>query len=68
VAKRAIEASQRGKFAGVVLAAPARLIGLLRQHLEQHAPIAGVIRKDLTKAPDHELAAWLGHVFPASAR
>ena len=51
--------AQREQLAGIVLAAPARLLGPLKARLDRRVPVLGAIRKDLTKAPDHELGAWL---------
>lgn len=59
VADRAIDFARREQLEGVFLAAPARLIGPLKARLDEQVSVAGAIRKDLTKAPDHELGAWL---------
>lgn len=59
VADRAAEVCRLRGLEGVVIAAPARLIGPLRARLEGRARLAGAIRKDLTKAPDSTLGAWL---------
>jgi protein required for attachment to host cells len=59
VADRAVAVAQREQLAGIVLAAPARLLGPLKARLDRRVPVLGAIRKDLTKAPDHELGAWL---------
>ncbi|TAJ69833.1 MAG: hypothetical protein EPO51_20095 [Phenylobacterium sp.] len=59
VAARAVALVRERKLDGVFLAAPPQLIGPLRAHLDGAAPMAGAIRKDLTKVPDHELGAWL---------
>ncbi|MDP1736510.1 MAG: host attachment protein [Caulobacter sp.] len=59
VADRASELFQSRGRKGVFLAAPSRLIGVLRERLGHRAAIAGTLGKDLTKAPDHELGAWL---------
>jgi protein required for attachment to host cells len=44
---------------GVVLVAPARLVGAMRERLGGHTKSVRLLRKDLTKVPDHELDAWL---------
>jgi protein required for attachment to host cells len=59
VAEHAAEVCRHRKFNGVVVAAPARLLGELRRGVEEHAPVAASLGKDLTKAHDHELGAWL---------
>jgi protein required for attachment to host cells len=59
VAERAAEVCRSRKFKGVVVAAPSRLLAELRRGVEEHAPVAASLCKDLTKAPDHELGAWL---------
>lgn len=59
VAERAVTLVRQRNLDGVFLAAPARLIGALRLRVHQLAPVVGALRKDLTKAPDHELGAWL---------
>ena len=46
-------------YEGVFLAAPARLIAVLRRGLADKAAITGELNRDLTKAPDAELARWL---------
>lgn len=50
--------AERGRE-GLVLVAPARLIGAMRERLNGRVKLAGVLRKDLTKTPDHELDEWL---------
>lgn len=60
VARRAARAVWRRKFDGVVVAAPPRLIGVLRRRLGRRTLVAEVVGKDLTKVSDHELAAWFG--------
>lgn len=59
VAERAAALLKARRLDSVFLAAPSQLIGRLRTRLEDRAPVAGALRKDLTKAPDHELGAWL---------
>lgn len=63
VAERAVVLVRERRLDGIFLAAPPQLIGPLRACFDGAAPVAGAIRKDLTKAPDHELGAWLnaGH-------
>lgn len=47
-------------YRGVVLAAPDRLLGPLRERLQEAgAETRGAINRDLTKTPDIALAAWL---------
>jgi hypothetical protein len=65
VADRAAEVCRMRGMAGVVVAAPPRLVGLFGARLGRRAPLAGAIRKDLAKTPDSELGAWLN---PVSAR
>jgi hypothetical protein len=43
----------------VFVAAPARLIAVLRKGLAGKARIAGELNRDLTQAPDAELEKWL---------
>jgi protein required for attachment to host cells len=59
VAGRALAVVRARQFDGVVLAAPRQLVGPLRAQFATHTTVAGAIRKDLTKTPDHELGAWL---------
>jgi len=59
VAQRAVALVRERELSGVFLAAPPQLIGPLRAGLDGSVPLAGAIRKDLTKARDHELGAWL---------
>jgi hypothetical protein len=60
-AKAAFVAEVAGR-AAVVIAAPGRLIGALKDLVGGRAPVLGVIEKDLTKAPDERLPKWFGHV------
>jgi protein required for attachment to host cells len=59
VADHAVEVARREQLAGIFVAAPARLLGPLKVRLDQQVPVTGALRKDLTKAPDQELGAWL---------
>jgi len=59
VAEQAIDLARSEKMAGVFLVAPARLVGPLRACLEERISVEGLLRKNLTKAPDHELGVWL---------
>lgn len=68
VAERAAEICRLREMAGVVVAAPSRLIGEIQQRLEGRARIAGKIRKDLTKAANSELGVWLDHLFLEPSR
>ncbi|MGZ6015511.1 MAG: host attachment protein [Phenylobacterium sp.] len=61
MADRAAEVCRERDFQAVFIAAPARLVGPLRRHLETQAKIAGALQKDLTKAPDAALGRWLNH-------
>lgn len=63
IADRAADVCLRDRYEGVVIAAPARLIGALRAQVAERAPIAGAIEKDLTKAPDARLPKWFDHVL-----
>jgi protein required for attachment to host cells len=62
-ARHAAEAARRalaqGVWDGVFLVAPSRLLPVLRAELEGRANVVGVLAKDLTKTPDHELRGWL---------
>lgn len=62
IADRAAEVCAREKFVGIVVAAPARLIGPLERRLEGRAAIAGAVHKDLTKEPNSALGAWLNDI------
>jgi protein required for attachment to host cells len=46
-------------WSGVVLAAPSRLLRVLREELEGRANVIHAVAKDLTKTPEHELGRWL---------
>ena len=59
VAERALATVERLGLEAIFIAAPARLVGVLRGRLESRATVAGALGKDLTKTPDHELHAWL---------
>lgn len=61
VAERTLQAFRDGEYQGVVIAAPARLIGALRNGLEAEVPVIAELGKDLTKTPDSSLERWLGH-------
>lgn len=63
VAQEALQAVQAGGFEKVVLAAPPRLIGPLRERLGDGARVVGALKRDLTKSPDAELPRWLDHVW-----
>ena len=59
VANAAVEAlGSRGGHA-LILVAPARTLGVLRDAIGAAAPIADTLDRDLTKAPDIELERWL---------
>jgi protein required for attachment to host cells len=59
VAEKAAAMVRKQAYEGVFVAAPARLIAVLRRGLTGKATIAGELNRDLTKAPDAELAKWL---------
>lgn len=61
VAKHAAALAAEHRMLGVVVCAPQRLVGVLREHVAAAATVAGEVAKDLTKVPDHELRQWLGH-------
>jgi protein required for attachment to host cells len=62
VADRAIAVCREAGLAGVVIAAPPRLIGVLQAKLEDRVAVAGAIRKDLTRTPISQLGAWLNDI------
>ena len=53
---------------GVVLAAPPRLLRVVRAALPPQTNIVAEIGKDLLKTPDHELEPWLGPAALAAGR
>jgi len=53
LSRRALESE------GVVLVAPARILGELRKHLDPRTKVLNALAKDLGKTPDHELHEWL---------
>lgn len=59
VSKSARTLASKGDFSEVFIAAPARLLGLIRDDLAKQFQIAGTASKDLTKVGDHDLAKWL---------
>jgi len=61
VADEVSEAAESGGFDGVVLAAPARVLNVIRGNLDAAAAgkIAGVLRKDLVKLPEAGLETQL---------
>lgn len=63
VADEAVQALATRGFDAIVLAAPARLIGPLRERLGERTQISVAISRDLTKSPDRELPRWLDHVW-----
>lgn len=48
----------RGEHA-LILVAPARILGVLKDAIGDSAPVADTLDRDLTKAPDVELERWL---------
>lgn len=59
LAQEAAAIAQGGRFVGIALVAPPRIINLLRRCLPPSAKINGELAKDLTKVRDHDLAPWL---------
>lgn len=62
VADRAVEHLRRHQLEGVVVAAPRRLLGAVREALAGRTVVAESLGKDLTKTPDHDLGDWLGPI------
>lgn len=60
VARRAAEVVRGKGLEGVVLAAPQRLIGPLRNAFNHGPAVVEAMAKDLTKVADHDLSAWFG--------
>lgn len=59
VAAAAVQAlKSRGDHA-LILVAPARILGVLKEAVGAGAPVADTLDRDLTKAPDIELERWL---------
>lgn len=58
-ARLAEAAMRREGLDELFLAAPPRMIGLLRDQFGPRVPVAGTLNKDLTKTPNHALHAWL---------
>ena len=58
-------AAQKGRFDRLVLVAPPRVLGELREYLSDAAKanVKGELHKDLTKTPLHELPTHLGEVM-----
>ena len=52
----------QGAFDRLALVAPPRILSAIRDRMSvgASAKLARTLAKDLTKAPDHELGAWLG--------
>jgi protein required for attachment to host cells len=59
VANAAKEMNAQDPHEGVVLIAPKRLLPVLRKQFEPGPKVLNELAKDLTKAPDHDLPAWL---------
>ena len=55
---------ERG-FDEVFVAAPARLIGPLRDQLSEQVSVVGTLERDLTKTPDKALSRWLASALSA---
>lgn len=62
IAEQAADVCRQDSYEGVVIAAPARLIGALKEQVAGRATVAGAVEKDLTKAPDARLPQWFDHV------
>jgi len=65
VVDRAVDVARERDFQSIFVAAPARLIGPIRERIAGRATLAGVLERDLTKSPDAALPKWLDHVFSA---
>ena len=63
-AETAARMAAEGDCEGVVLVAPPKLLPVLREHLSPRTRVVNTLAKDLTKAPDHDLARWLGPATP----
>lgn len=61
------EAKARGSV-GLVLVAPAPILAAMRAATPPSVSILGMLAKDLTKTPDHDLDHWLGPLERAAAR
>lgn len=66
IAAEAADLAGKGGFYGLALVAPARVLSALRERVPANM-LAGELAKDLTKVRDHDLAAWLRDVRPATA-
>ena len=60
VARRASEVVRHKKLEGVVLAAPQRLIGPLREQFRHGPQVVEAMAKDLSQIADHDLTQWFG--------
>lgn len=67
IAAEAVQVMEQGGFAGIALVAPPRTLAMLKRFLPSNVAVMGELAKDLTKVRDHDLAAWLAHVRPATA-
>jgi protein required for attachment to host cells len=63
-------ASARGEFSQLLLVAPSRTLGELRDALDAatRAKLVGTLEKDLVKTPDHELSSHLREWVPPAHR
>jgi len=59
---RAVVAARQRPEPGMVLVAPARLLGEMASHEAASSLIRGQLPRDLTKTPDHDLHRWLGRL------
>lgn len=66
LAEEAADLSKQGGFTGVALVALPRTLARLRRCLPPTVTVMGELAKDLTKVRDHDLAAWLRDVRPAT--
>ena len=65
-----LQSSRQGAFDELLLVAPSHVLGRLRESLDEPASnkLRGVLAKDLTKVPDHELQPHLGEWVPPARR
>lgn len=59
VAEAALQALRSRGDHALILVAPARILGVLKDAIGARAPVADTLDRDLTKAPDIELERWL---------
>ena len=66
VSARAAQVCATRGIQRINVSAPARLVGVFRNHLARTALQAEVIERDLAKTPDHALGRWLNHHPPTT--